>query len=54
MVPLGKYHCCEVPLRHGASDQPDGPWIDWVTATPPPESTTVWEIQVPARCRADR
>ena len=48
VVPLGKYHCWEVPLWHGDCAQPDGPWISWDAATPPPERATVCETHDPA------
>src|ERR1700728_547474 len=48
VVPLGKYHCREVSLRQGACDHPDGPWTNWVTATPPPVMITDWETHEPA------
>ena len=47
VTPLGKNHCRDVALWHGDSDQPDGPSVAWVTATPPPESVTASEIQAP-------
>jgi hypothetical protein len=45
--PLGKYHCWEVVLWHGASDHPAGPSTDWLTATPPPERAISSDIHAP-------
>src|SRR5580700_385935 len=47
VVPPGKYHWSAVVLWHGVSDQPDEPLTAWVTATPPPETVTVWASHDP-------
>ena len=47
VAPLGKYHCGEVLLWHGASAQPDGPRNACVTATPPLDSRTTSDSHVP-------
>ena len=53
VTPLGKYHCCEVLLWHGASAQPDGPCSVCDTATPPPDKVTASESHVPDVGRRD-
>ena len=47
VTPLGKYHCCDVLLWHGASAHPDDPCSVCDTATPPPDKVTASEIHVP-------
>src|SRR6185437_14700829 len=47
VVPLGKNHCREVLLWHGASAHPAAPWTVWDTATPPPDSMTTSDSHVP-------
>src|ERR1019366_2738936 len=47
VTPVGKYHCCAVPLWQGASAQPDAPCTACETATPPPVNVTDSESHVP-------
>src|SRR5581483_1472308 len=47
VTPLAKYHCWDVWLAHGASDQPALPCTACVTATPPLPSTTSCATHVP-------
>jgi hypothetical protein len=47
VLPLGKYQTEDVVLRHGATDQPDAPCSNCVTATPPPASETIWDTHDP-------
>src|SRR6516164_4558346 len=47
VVPPGKYQAAEVALWHGATDQPDGPCTNCVTATPPPARVTISETHEP-------
>ena len=46
-MPPGKYQLAAVVLWQGASDHPEEPWTAWVTATPPPETVTVWDSHDP-------
>ena len=46
-MPPGKYQPAAVVLWQGAEDQPAEPWTAWLTATPPPETVTVWDSQDP-------
>src|SRR5580658_10515087 len=45
--PPAKYHWAEVVVWHGACDHPNEPFTVWVTATPPPEVTTVSDTHEP-------
>jgi hypothetical protein len=41
VAPPAKYQLADVELWHGAAPQPDEPWTDWETATPPPATVMV-------------